>query len=704
MHKRRCAAGWLSTAAFIGFLATGAAAQPANDHCDTAQAVGEGIFPFDNTEADTDTAVVICVGEDFTGSDVWFRYTPSQSRRAIFDTCNSNFDTIITLIDECGGLELVCSNNQCGADGLQSRVPFDVSVGTSYLVRVAGYFGATGTGALRIAFQAGLSNDLCANATAIGEGTFPFNTDGANTDGEASCGSSGSHDIWYRYTPSGTGVATIQTCGAGNLLDSVLSVYTGCGGTELACNDDAQCAGGASRVTLITQAGSTYLIRIAGFDGSVGSGNLNVSFAPPPSSCIGQPPNSIVEPEACGAATNNGCDEPGAGFSTLTCGDSTVFGKIAVTATQRDVDWYRITLPGPASLTLTLQADFASRLRLTSATCPASPISVANAPTRCADTAMIAATLQPGEYAIGVEPLGAVAAPCGTANNYVLTVATSNCLPMGACCTGEGCTVATAVDCASFSGEYRGDGTVCSTTVLDPSFSSTDPPSPIPDADSDTGTPGETSMVLSIEGTGLMIPSEGIAVSVNLEHTSVGDLRLVLSSAFSAITFLDQVGFNGEFGRDDSDLSGQYDFYDSATGDIVAIADALGSDQVIPPGGYYPRSFGGFPESFGGAFAGTPLDGFWTLIVTDASIGGAGILNSFAVGLTATTSICATPSCPADFNGDGFINPDDLTDMITCFFLNVQFPGTCPEADFNADGFVNPDDLTDFITIFFLGC
>jgi hypothetical protein len=64
-----------------------------------------------------------------------------------------------------------------------------------------------------------------------------------------------------------------------------------------------------------------------------------------------------------------------------------------------------------------------------------------------------------------------------------------------------------------------------------------------------------------------------------------------------------------------------------------------------------------------------------------------------------------TPSeCPADFNDDGFVNPDDLADFITCFFLNVQFPGTCSAADFNQDQFVNPDDLSDFIVTFFNGC
>ena len=56
------------------------------------------------------------------------------------------------------------------------------------------------------------------------------------------------------------------------------------------------------------------------------------------------------------------------------------------------------------------------------------------------------------------------------------------------------------------------------------------------------------------------------------------------------------------------------------------------------------------------------------------------------------------------FNGEAFVNPDDLSDFITCFFLEVQFPSVCAAAYFNTDEFVNPDDLSDFITAFFLGC
>ncbi len=58
------------------------------------------------------------------------------------------------------------------------------------------------------------------------------------------------------------------------------------------------------------------------------------------------------------------------------------------------------------------------------------------------------------------------------------------------------------------------------------------------------------------------------------------------------------------------------------------------------------------------------------------------------------------PSCPADINGDGIVDPDDLTDFIGCYF-NIP---PCPAADFNADATTDPDDLADFIAAFFLGC
>ncbi|MGD9691173.1 MAG: serine hydrolase [Phycisphaerales bacterium] len=59
-----------------------------------------------------------------------------------------------------------------------------------------------------------------------------------------------------------------------------------------------------------------------------------------------------------------------------------------------------------------------------------------------------------------------------------------------------------------------------------------------------------------------------------------------------------------------------------------------------------------------------------------------------------------TITCPADFNGDGNLDPDDLGDMINCYFTLPP----CRQADYNADGNIDPDDLGDFINAYFAGC
>ncbi|MFO0833929.1 MAG: hypothetical protein U0638_03085 [Phycisphaerales bacterium] len=56
------------------------------------------------------------------------------------------------------------------------------------------------------------------------------------------------------------------------------------------------------------------------------------------------------------------------------------------------------------------------------------------------------------------------------------------------------------------------------------------------------------------------------------------------------------------------------------------------------------------------------------------------------------------PSCPADFNHDGFVNGDDYDAFA------VLFDAADPGADFNHDGFVNGNDYDDFAGAFDAGC
>jgi len=54
--------------------------------------------------------------------------------------------------------------------------------------------------------------------------------------------------------------------------------------------------------------------------------------------------------------------------------------------------------------------------------------------------------------------------------------------------------------------------------------------------------------------------------------------------------------------------------------------------------------------------------------------------------------------CAVDFNGDGNLDPDDLSDYIGCYFTPP-----CAGADFNHDGNLDPDDLSDYIGAYFSG-
>jgi hypothetical protein len=63
---------------------------------------------------------------------------------------------------------------------------------------------------------------------------------------------------------------------------------------------------------------------------------------------------------------------------------------------------------------------------------------------------------------------------------------------------------------------------------------------------------------------------------------------------------------------------------------------------------------------------------------------------------------CGPPPCPADFNGDGFLDFFDYDDYVGCFET-----GSCPAgrtADFNGDDFVDFFDYDDFVSAFESGC
>lgn len=145
--------------------------------------------------------------------------------------------------------------------------------------------------------------DECFDCIPIGNGAFSGTTsDNTGTTDDSSCGAAGDViDEWYCYTATCSGTATASTCNPGTDFDTTLAVYSGCGGAELACNDDAvgspaACSlSGLNRKSIVTwsaTSGVTYYVRVSGYNGATGDFDLTLSCSgsnPCPNDTIASP-------------------------------------------------------------------------------------------------------------------------------------------------------------------------------------------------------------------------------------------------------------------------------------------------------------------------------------------------------------------------------------------------------------------------------
>jgi hypothetical protein len=134
------------------------------------------------------------------------------------------------------------------------------------------------------------ANDNCASAAPLSVGTINANIGTASHDGTASCDTGGlaSKDLWYAFTASPAGgLLGLSTCGSVG-IDTVVTVFSGCGGSELACNDDcggSPCGGPTSCISgLALSPNQVVLVRVS--DKGLGGCEfrLTTTFAgfPPP--------------------------------------------------------------------------------------------------------------------------------------------------------------------------------------------------------------------------------------------------------------------------------------------------------------------------------------------------------------------------------------------------------------------------------------
>jgi len=236
--------------------------------------------PYDNVQYLT-SAAPTTIGVPLTASTCLYggeyRTVTGLVQGAVyrFETCgDTDFDTEMTIYPAGGGAALAFNDDFCG---LQSSIDFTVPTAGSYdiLIDGAGCTDVNTCMTLKITLLSLPPADNCANAQTITCGsTVTGSTVGMTLDGPAtSCtGGSVAADVWYVFTGLGSNVAA-TLCGATN-YDSKIDIYTGtCGAfTSVVCNDDF--CGLGSGVNWFATAGTTYYIRVHGYNGGVGDFEL----------------------------------------------------------------------------------------------------------------------------------------------------------------------------------------------------------------------------------------------------------------------------------------------------------------------------------------------------------------------------------------------------------------------------------------------
>ncbi len=345
--------------------------QPPNDECAGAIPVFDGLnAPGTNVGSTTSAPAWPCASGE---NDLWYSYVASCTGSVVFTFCppgSASYDSALAVYSgTCGALSLLgCNDDRCGTS---SEVIASVTAGTTYYVRVGGWTGQTGTFALDVSCHVVPSNDQCAGAIPLADGSNgPFSNVAATPSGISSGCPPPQNDVWFTYGAACSGATYVSTCGPGgaNFPTSIEVLSGTCGSLSLvACGLNPYFQAQSSVVRFTATAGTTYLIRVgATFSGpAMGEFLLNVF---PECAVAGVPSND----ECAGAISlSEGLNCPG-----TTIGASTSAPPWACAPTTGNDVWYTFVATCTGSVTFrtcpdgpSLPTTFPARVEAFEGTC-----------------------------------------------------------------------------------------------------------------------------------------------------------------------------------------------------------------------------------------------------------------------------------------------------------------------------------------------
>jgi hypothetical protein len=270
----------------------------------------------DSTTGQVDESVGSCDTYGGSASDVSVEFTaPAQGQYAFLLTDETEFDSVLYVLDACGGNELGCSDAYpvgYSTDGGGELVLLDLAANQTVIAVVDGFAGANGSFELFILEVAAAESDCgdafdedfdgqydcldpdCAGAAdcqplcpdqVLGAppSVLQDTTLGRIDEWQSYCDGYGvsSSDVFVQFTAPTTDSYVFHLTPQTE-YDSLLSVLSACGGEELVCSDVYGFGtGGGEAVVVDLTAGETVVAVVDGYAGSSGDFELLVDYAPP---------------------------------------------------------------------------------------------------------------------------------------------------------------------------------------------------------------------------------------------------------------------------------------------------------------------------------------------------------------------------------------------------------------------------------------
>ena len=333
---------------------------------------------------------------------------------------------------EPGCADQLCCGQVCAINPLCCELGWDAQC-VQAAVDTCGYF-------VHTCVAGGPTNNCATSAQVVSSSSVvAFDSSAATIDGpKQSCPGVAVDifaDVWFKIASTANGVLSANTCNQ-MAFDSKIAIYDM--GTSpstfdyntlntamVACNDDGNSTcymtGGttayASDLSISAAVGHTYLVRVGGY-AAADKGAGTVTFSVPALCSLPAPTSS--ESEACGAATNEGCNDAGGTNPTepISLG-STIGGTFWADADTRDTDWYSLTLADDTEVTLNLFSESFGSAFLVTGDCTTI---IAGTTPGCPATATTCAPA--GTYFVVVLTDAFTGNPCGSGlfNQYRINV------------------------------------------------------------------------------------------------------------------------------------------------------------------------------------------------------------------------------------------------------------------------------------------